>query len=87
MQRKSDRKRQSKGCYKLGVKAYLFDSIKFSKCPGNYTKEIEYYLEAFSLYEKGMLPFKGNLGEQPNKIVEIFNIISSRRAKQIKKDS
>lgn len=83
---KTDRKRQSKGCFELGVKTYLLDNVKYNKCVGNYVKELDYILEAFSLYEKGVLPFKGNLGNQPNKIIEVFNIIYNRRAKEQDKE-
>jgi len=84
---KTDRKRQSKGCYGVGVKTYRLDNIKYSMCVGNFNKEIDYIIEAFSLYEKGVLPFKGNLGNQPNKIIEVFNIIFRRRAKEQEKNN
>jgi len=47
-------------------------------------KEAGYFIEAFSLYEKGMLPFKGNIGDQPNKIIEVFNLISHARRRHTK---
>jgi hypothetical protein len=45
-------------------------------CPGNFTNSsVDYYLDLFIKYESGMLPFKGGIPEQPNKIIELFNII------------
>jgi len=84
---KTDRKRQSKGCFETGIKTYLLGNVKYDKCVGNFNKEIDYILEAFSLYEKGVLPFKGNLGKQPNKIIEVFNILYRRRSKEQAKDN
>ena len=54
---------------------------------GNFVKPIDFLLEAFSLYEKGVLPFKGNIGEQPNKIMEVFNVIEVRRSLHLEKEA
>ena len=76
---KTERNRTAKGCFKLGVKSYTIDNILYKSCIGNYVAPIDFYIEAFSLYEKGMLPYLGTLGEQPNKIIEIFQVIDRRR--------
>lgn len=77
---KTERKRQSKGCFDLTSKSYSLDNICYKTCIGNYAFNVQYFLEAFSLYEKGVLPFKGTVGEQPNKIMEIFKLIEVRRS-------
>jgi hypothetical protein len=33
-----------------------------------------------------MLPYKGTLAEQPNKIIEIFDLISSMRSEHFEKE-
>jgi hypothetical protein len=81
---KTSRKRKSKGCTDYTSRTYRIDNIIFSTCIGNYVKEAGYFIEAFSLYEKGMLPFKGNVGDQPNKIIEVFNLISHARRRHTK---
>jgi len=47
-----------------------------------------YYFELYSAFQKGILPYKGALVDQPNKIIEIFNIFAmldlERQEKHIK---
>lgn len=74
-----EKKRRSKGCYDLTTKKYQIENIIYKSCIGNYNINIEFYLESFRKYDSGMLPFTGNLSDQPNKIIEIFNIIEQRR--------
>lgn len=75
-------KRKSKGCFDFTTRTFLLDNVKYSSCLGNYTLQgVSYYYELFFNYEKGVLPFEGDLGRQPNKIVEILHIIDT-----IKKD-
>jgi hypothetical protein len=76
---KADRNRRSKGCYDYDTKTFRIDDFKLDTCVGNYVKDIGYYIDIFSQYEKGMLPFKGTLGQQPNKIIEIFGLIDRVR--------
>ena len=77
-------KRKSKGCYDYSTKVYRVENILYKTCIGNYNTSIDFYLEAFSMYEKGVLPFKGTLANQPNKLIEIFNIIELRRQDKTK---
>lgn len=79
-------KRKPKGCYDYSTRVYRLENILYKTCLGNYNKSIGFYTEALSMYEKGMLPFKGTLSEQPNKIIEIFNIIEQRREEKKPKD-
>jgi hypothetical protein len=78
-------KRKSKGCFDTDTKTYRYDNLIFKKCLGNYKINIDFYLTAFSLYDKGVLPFKGNLYEQPAKVIEIFDVIASIRDKHTDK--
>ena len=80
---KTERKRKSKGCFDLTSKSYRIDNIRFNKCIGNFAVPIDFFIEAFSLYEKGVLPFQYNIGKQPNKIMEIFQLIEVRRSEKI----
>lgn len=72
-------KRKSQGCFDFTSKSYAVENIRFRSCVGNYTSNIDFISQAFSLYEKGLLPFKGDLGDQPNKIMEVFSLIETRR--------
>jgi hypothetical protein len=58
---------------------YKIENVIYKSCVGNYNSNIGFLTEAFSKYEKGMLPFKGTLSDQPAKLIEIFNIIEQRR--------
>jgi len=82
--KKTELKRKGKGCFDYKTKAYRLDNIKYNTCIGNFAVPIDYFLEAFSLYEKGVLPFKGTVGDQPNKIMEIFGLIDVRRSEKMK---
>lgn len=79
LQGKTQAKRKSKGCFDYKTKGYRLDQFKYTNCIGNHTVPIDYIMDAFTLYEKGQLPFEGTLGDQPNKIIEIFDIIYRRR--------
>lgn len=75
-------KRKSKGCFDFTTRTFLLDNVKYSSCIGNYTLlGLGFYFELYLAYEKGTMPFKGDLGNQPNKIIEVLHIIDS-----IKKD-
>lgn len=71
--------RRSKGCFDYSTKAYRLANFRYDTCIGNFSKPIGYLVEAFLLYEKGVLPFGLTLGEQPNKIIEVFDLFSERR--------
>jgi hypothetical protein len=80
---KSERKRRTKGCFDYTSKSYRIDNIRYTTCIGSFAVPIDFFVEAFSLYEKGVLPFKGGIGEQPNKIMEVFQLIEVRRSEKI----
>lgn len=73
-----NKKQFTHGCFDITTKFTTVGQIKFKTCLGNYYNEIvDYYWNLFTNYENNMLPYNGNYGEQPAKIVEIFNIIKS----------
>ena len=80
---KTKRKRQSKGCYDYETKSYKLGNIRYNNCIGNHVVPIDYLMDAFLLYEKGQLPYAGTLSEQPNKIIEVFEVVHRRRAEYI----
>ena len=78
-------KRKSKGCFDFTTRMTLLDNIKYKSCVGNYTLQgISYYYELYFNYEKGLLPFEGDLGLQPNKILEILHIIDTIKKDKLK---
>ena len=79
LQAKTHLKRKAKGCFDFKTKSFRIDNIRYNSCVGNYALPIEYFVESFRLYEKGIMPFEGSLGDQPNKIISIFNLIEIRR--------
>lgn len=82
---KTDRKRKSKGCFDDTTKTYQVENVKFYTCIGNLVKPIDYLLESFIQYEKGIMPFSGGLLEQPSKIIEVFNIIAHLKYEHLAK--
>lgn len=83
--------KKAKGCfdkettsYRVGVDPHQ-RLAKFSGCVGNYTSlSVNYYVDLFYQYDKGVLPFKGKLSEQPSKIIEIFQLIEDKIAQKNK---
>lgn len=44
-----------------------------------------YVSACFQNYERGLLPYPGSVSEQPNKIIEIFNVLSTVRLEHEKR--
>ena len=45
-----------------------------------------FVIVAFDIYDRhGVLPYPGSLSEQPNKIIEIFNVLSSLKQERDQK--
>lgn len=62
---------------------YYVDNIGYKSCLCTFKHpDMNYYLTLFNQYDKGVLPFKGSLTEQPNKIVEVFNLITGLKAER-----
>jgi len=80
--------RTAKGCWEAFPKViHHIGEIGFKRCIGNYTSEGIYsWVEAHSLYEKGVLPFPGALMDQPNKVIEIFQCIASAKHEKMEAD-
>jgi hypothetical protein len=64
--------------------------LSFTTCIGNFKRpSMLRWVEAHRQYQTGILPFSGGFLDQPNKVIEIFNLISSeqnrRREAQVQK--
>lgn len=58
--------------------ARIGDDLSFRRCPGNfYSHSVAHWYRAYTLYEKGVMPFPGSYIEQPNKVVELFSIFEA----------
>ena len=69
-------KQLGKGCFDAGIKSYDIAFLNFKICPGNlYNSYINYIWELFTHYQNNLLPYSGNIGQQPAKIIEIFDVI------------
>ncbi len=69
-----------KGCSKSLDKPFSSwrDLIKFRKCPANFFSP--YWastIDNFRQYQNGLLPFKGSLLDQPNKVIEAYSFIET----------
>lgn len=78
--------RASKFCTSLSPENTFIaelDFIKFRTCPGNFTRpEILSWLTAFQRYKAGVLPYPGALLDQPNKVIELFDILQAEETKR-----
>lgn len=71
---------EKKGCSKELDKPFASwrDLIKFKKCPATfYSGYWASVIDNFRQYDKGVLPYQGSLLDQPNKIIEAYNLIES----------
>lgn len=71
---------QKKGCAITLDKSFASwrDLIKFKKCPANYFSPFwSEVIDNFRQYDKGILPYKGALLDQPSKIIEAYSLIES----------
>ena len=70
------KKKLGKGCFDTHTQKYTVVNIEYKTCLGNYTNTyINFLWEMFTHYENNLLPYVGTLGNQPAKIMEIFDII------------
>lgn len=83
--------KKAKGCFDATTRNYVIGidenqrKVRFSGCVGNYTSlSVNYYVDLFYQYDKGVLPFSGKLSEQPSKIIEIFQLIEDKIAQKNK---
>lgn len=79
---------EKKGCaVKKPTNFIKYDDIlSFSKCPSNfYSPLYANFIDMFSLFSQGVLPFEGGLLDQPAKIVDIFKMVENLQAENLKK--
>lgn len=54
------------------------DRIKYYRCPANFVDmSIVHYMTVNKHFRNGIMPFSGTLMEQPNKLIEILELIES----------
>lgn len=64
------------------------ENILFRKCPGNfYTLALPHLLTLYRQYESGVLPYPGSLMEQPNKILEVFDVIEHHKRAKMEEEA
>jgi hypothetical protein len=62
------------------------DILSFSKCPSNFYNSLyANFIDMFSLFSQGVLPFEGGLLDQPAKIIDIFKMVENLQAENLKK--
>ena len=76
--------KKKKGCIEPLRLNYVKESFKIYKCLGNFvSKEIKAWIDSASMYEKGVLPYSGSLGDQPAKAIDLMTIILQLRNEKI----
>jgi len=78
----TERVRQASGCYgaKGATLHSIGDEIRFSTCIGNfYRPQVASLMESHRKFEAGTLPYAGGLMDQPNKVIEIFGVLTAHR--------
>lgn len=87
----SDKWRDRKGCFAKDDRVrHRIGNLSFSSCIGNfYDRSVIYLYDLQDKYEKGIMPYKGALTEQPAKIIEAFGVIQAfnneRMEREVKK--
>lgn len=57
---------------------YVIDGKPIYICPGRMIRpDVKEYIDLYSYFKKGYLPFRGAVSEQPIKIMQIFDIIEA----------
>lgn len=81
-----EKSRISKGCYAKG-ESYIHNidgEIFFKKCIGNYySTKIASLINMNELFQKGVMPMRGALFDQPAKLIEALNVIESIKRESI----
>ena len=80
--------RKSKACEETKETALhaIGTDIGFKTCIGNYYSQWLFpWIEAYQMYQKGVLPFPGSMSEQPNKVIELFRVIDSHQSEKTEK--
>lgn len=81
-------RKTGKGCEQPQHRpVHLHKELKFYRCPGNfYSVQGVYWVQVHSRFESGMMPYPGGLLEQPNKLMEIFEVIESYKRDKIEEE-
>ena len=76
--------RTLKGCFGSANPVRQLGNYRYSNCPGNiFDRSAIFITNLYKEYQKGILPFKGCLTEQPAKIIECFDVIEAFSYKKI----
>jgi len=55
--------------------------LNYTNCVGNHFNNYwAYWINYTDTYEKGILPFSGTVLEQPNKFVEVMNLVQNLKS-------
>ena len=56
---------------------YIIDNLEFYTCPCNFRNRMfSFFINALDAYDKGILPYRGSLSEQPAKSIEALMLLS-----------
>lgn len=76
------------GCYDLNTRTYEKENLIFRSCIGNFRDlSVDFYLELFTKYEAGEMPYNKTFQDQPAKIIEVFKVIANIRDKLAKESA
>ncbi len=86
-QKHTQKRRAKQSCFFINDRCtYQLENIKYYTCIGNfYDKSVSSLYEMYTLYTKGVLPYKGALTDQPAKVIEIFQVIDGLRTDKIER--
>lgn len=81
-----EKERQAKACKEVRPSPFLkVGKISYSTCIGNfYNASVIHLLTAFAAYENGVMPYSGSLMDQPNKVIEVFEMIANIKQDKLK---
>jgi hypothetical protein len=52
------------------------NGIKYYRCPANFANfSIMHFIDMVKHFRNGVMPFSGSMMEQPNKVIEVLNLI------------
>ena len=80
--------RKANGCKVIADKVkYQINNIGYKSCFCTYRHPyFNTYLFLYKNYEKGLLPFEGNILDQPAYIIEVFNLIETLKLEKEAED-
>lgn len=62
---------------------HIFDSIKYSRCPGNFYSEVAASWVEFHIhFDKGIMPHEGGYFDQSAKAIEVLRIIGNYKTER-----